>query len=149
MNNKRIKFVRIKGKIVPLTVASSAGAAAIYARKNIKKGTLNGPDKRFVAASYATQVASGIISALPMPNKFGYALSVGSSFGLDALAASLTYKSVKNMKGSKYKKAKEFAKQQAVGGAIGWGTFGAALLANKSFRTKALGYISKLKGFVL
>jgi hypothetical protein len=149
-----IRFRRIHGRIVPLAIGTgvSAGIGGAITALSKKKGMSTGPDKRYLAASYATQVASGLLSAIPMKNKWGYAATIGGSFALDALAASLVTKSVWNMKGSRYQKAKVFAEQQAIGGTIGWGTFGAALLGQKSVRTSAVRfatkYLSKIRGIL-
>ena len=150
----KVMFRRIKGRIVPIRVTAKAGAlgatavGATVAGSTLAvktHGTLKHPDPLFKYGSYAAQIASGVVAALPTKGKLGFALSIGGSIALDTLAAGLNAKSVAMMKGSKWNKAKAFGEQQAIGTGIGYGVFGAGLIARKDVRAKAVsGTISVL-----
>lgn len=145
-----IQFRRIRGRVVPIrnstkakvvglgiSAAAATAAGSVVATRD--KGTNRSPDPLFKYGSYAAQVASGVVAALPLKGKAGLAFSIGGSVALDAIAAALNANSVAHMRGSKWKKAKVFGEQQAIGTSIGYGVFGASLLARQDVRSKVAG----------
>ena len=157
-----IRFIRKNGRVIPIRTgvkigaavaggaAASVGVAAAISSKS--KGKSKEPDSFYKYGSYAAQVASGAVSALPTKGKLGFALAIGSSIALDSVATALNAKSVVNMRGTRWQKAKVFGEQQALGTALGYGVFGAGLLSQRSFRFKAaktgLKAIRKVKGWI-
>jgi hypothetical protein len=139
----KVVFRRIRGKIVPMAVAGAATVAAGAMASRSKGGKLSHPDPFYKYASYGTQIASGIVAAIPTKSKLGFALSMGGSVALDSISAALNAKSVAGMKGTKLKKAKAFAQQQAIGTGIGYGVYGAALLSRPDIRGKVASFLGR------
>lgn len=135
-----MQFFRRNGKIIPIRAkaagmtagAVATGAVAIAASKSQAKPTEH--KKAFLAAGYGLQVLSGIVSGLPVKGAKGLGANFLASAGIDLASTSAFAKGTLGGSGSRKAKIKDYAKHQATGTALGYATFGATLLAQKSVR---------------
>lgn len=158
-----VSFRRIRGKIVPIRRAADKIASSPIKRKAVKalaasgvigatvgvgvgvSGTSKAKNRKtHLAAGYGFQILSGALAAIPTKGVRGLGLNLLGSVGSDIISSANFAKASAGLRGDQRKKLKDFAKHQAIGTGIGYATFGAGLLANKSVRSKALAWGAKI-----
>jgi hypothetical protein len=141
MINSGTIFRRIGGRIVPIRAGKVAAGTAVTAAgvgsmKNKERDQKRGPNRLLQAGSLGLNVASGIITSMPVSGFKKIFRNQGIGFGLDSVGTALNAASVKDMTGSKKKKIKEFAKAELRSQAVGYSVFGIGLLSNAKVRKK-------------
>jgi hypothetical protein len=160
-----VKFIRKNGKIIPIRGASGAGHAGKFvkaakaaravagaatvgvAAKHLGSKTGVSVNKQFDLAGLGLSFASGAVAAATfgMGAKAFVAGQVGSHV-LDAASIAANIKGVSG-KGNLAARAKEGAKREARNQIIGWGTYGAGVLAFKGNRQAAAKYAGTALNF--
>ena len=135
--SNQILFRKIRGHIVPIRVGAGSSRTALVgsriARKAPAKG--QGPDRALQAAAVGVSVASGVMSAMPMPGRLGFWASQIGSLVVDSGATALNAASVRHLKKDRLK---EFGKAELRSTAIGYGVWGGLLLGLRKNR-RAIG----------
>jgi hypothetical protein len=157
-----IAFRRIGGRIVPIKKPTGAGKSLVSRR--VAKGVIatglsaaaggallkpgNGkspkPNRFKLGLGYGLQVLSGAIAAAPVKGAARISAAIAGSVAADLSSSAMFASAIKDMRGDRSTKLKQFAKHQAIGTGVGYATFGAGLLANKSVRSKVIGWGSKI-----
>lgn len=164
MSSDALRFIRKNGKIIPITAAKGARAAAVTTRvgraataigagaslahgarlaKTSKGHSDVKVNKKYDAAGFALSVASGVVAAATFGLGIkGFAAGAVASHGLDALGISANIASVAG-RGNAVGRTKQGAKQEARNLIVGNAVFAGGVLASKSGRARLVSWTQK------
>ena len=137
MSDSQVSFRRINGRLVPIRGGDKPAGKKPHT-----------PHAGYKVAGHVAAIASGAVSAAGLAVggwKTVLAAEVAShSIGLGGSA--LAVKSASYAKGGR-NKAKAYLSQEVTNQALGWGTFGALVLANPTTRQKGINAVKTAVSF--
>ena len=149
----KVTFRRINGRVVPIkskaalkagvSAAAIGGGALVGSKVGTKrKGTHEG----FKALSTGIAIGSGILSGLTFFSGHKAAIAgTAAGFGIDALSSASNLAAHRKIKDRK-SRIKSIAGHELFNTALGWGAFGATLLASSKGRGYVLKGLKKVMG---